>query len=71
MDIGVLNTAIIIGPVFLTYLHILTVALAIVGYLALMLFLQRSRWGQAIRAVSSAPGDGTHGRHRSRTACTC
>ncbi|HET8532568.1 MAG TPA: branched-chain amino acid ABC transporter permease [Methylomirabilota bacterium] len=55
MDIGALNTAVIIGPVFLTYLHILTVALALVGYGALMLFLKRSRWGQAIRAVSSAP----------------
>ncbi|HEX4996196.1 MAG TPA: branched-chain amino acid ABC transporter permease [Methylomirabilota bacterium] len=55
MDIGVLHTAVIIGPVFLTYLHILTVALTIVAYLALMLFLKRSRWGQAIRAVSSAP----------------
>jgi len=55
MDIGALNTAVIIGPVFLTYLHILTVALTIVAYGALMLFLKRSRWGQAIRAVSSAP----------------
>jgi len=51
----VLNTALTIGPVFLTYLHVLTVAIAIAGYFALMLFLPRSRWGQAIRAVSSAP----------------
>ena len=55
MDIGALNTAVIIGPVFLTYLHIVTVAITIVAYVALMLFLKRSRWGQAIRAVSSAP----------------
>jgi branched-chain amino acid transport system permease protein len=55
LDIGALNTAVIIGPVFLTYLHILTVVLAVGGYVALMLFLKRSRWGQAIRAVSSAP----------------
>jgi branched-chain amino acid transport system permease protein len=55
MDIGVLDTSLIIGPVFLTYLHVLTVALAIAGYVALMLFLKRSRWGQAIRAVSSSP----------------
>jgi len=55
LDIGVLDTSLVIGPVFLTYLHVLTVALAVVGYLALMLFLRRSRWGQAIRAVSSSP----------------
>jgi len=55
MDIGVLDTSLIIGPVFLTYLHVLTVALAVIGYVALMLFLKRSRSGQAIRAVSSSP----------------
>ena len=55
MDIGALNTAVIIGPVFLTYLHILTLVLAIVGYGLLTAFLNRSRWGQAIRAVSSNP----------------
>ena len=55
LDIGVLDTSLIIGPVFLTYLHVLTIALAVVGYVALMLFLKRSRWGQAIRAVSSSP----------------
>jgi branched-chain amino acid transport system permease protein len=55
MDIGVLDTSLIIGPVFLTYLHVLTVVLAVAGYLSLMLFLKRSRWGQAIRAVSSSP----------------
>ena len=55
LDIGVLNTAVIFGPVYLTYLHILTVILAVLGYVALMLFLRRSKWGQAIRAVSSAP----------------
>jgi branched-chain amino acid transport system permease protein len=55
MDIGVLDTSLIIGPVFLTYLHVLTVALAALGYVALMLFLKRSRSGQAIRAVASSP----------------
>jgi branched-chain amino acid transport system permease protein len=55
LDIGVLNQSLIIGPVFLTYLHVLTVLLAAVGYVALMVFLKRSRWGQAIRAVSSSP----------------
>lgn len=55
LDIGRLSTAVIIGPVFLTYLHILTVALAVAGYVLLMAFLRHSRWGQAIRAVSSAP----------------
>jgi branched-chain amino acid transport system permease protein len=55
LDIGALNTAVIIGPVFLTYLHILTVILAVAGYAGLMAFLKYSRWGQAIRAVSSAP----------------
>ncbi len=55
LDIGALNTAVIIGPVFLTYLHILSVILAAGGYAALMAFLKYSRWGQAIRAVSSAP----------------
>jgi branched-chain amino acid transport system permease protein len=55
LDIGVLNQSLIIGPVFLTYLHVLTVLLAAMGYVALMVFLKRSRWGQAIRAVSSSP----------------
>ena len=55
MDIGALDTSLVIGPVFLTYLHVLTVVLAVAGYLALMLFLKRSRWGHAIRAVSSSP----------------
>lgn len=55
MDIGILHNAVQLGPVFLTWLHILAVALAIVGYLALMAFLKRSRMGQAIRAVSSSP----------------
>jgi branched-chain amino acid transport system permease protein len=55
MDIGVLQHAVQLGPVFLTWLHLLAVALAIVGYLALMAFLKRSRLGQAIRAVSSSP----------------
>jgi branched-chain amino acid transport system permease protein len=55
MDIGILHHAVQVGPVFLTWLHLLAVALAIVGYLALMAFLKRSRVGQAIRAVSSSP----------------
>jgi branched-chain amino acid transport system permease protein len=50
-----LSTAVIIGPVFLTYLHILTVVLAVAGYGLLAAFLKWSRWGQAIRAVSSSP----------------
>jgi branched-chain amino acid transport system permease protein len=54
MDIGALNTSIVLGPVFLTYLHVLTLLLAALGYVALMLFLKRTRWGQAIRAVSSS-----------------
>ena len=55
LDVGMLDSSLIIGPVFLTHLHVLTIVLAVVGYLALMLFLKRSRWGQAIRAVSSSP----------------
>jgi branched-chain amino acid transport system permease protein len=55
MDIGMLQTSIRLGPVFLTYLHVATVALAVIGYAALVLFLKRTRWGQAIRAVSSSP----------------
>jgi branched-chain amino acid transport system permease protein len=55
LDIGVLDKSVIIGPVFLTYLHVFTVLLAAAGYVALMVFLKRSRWGQAIRAVSSSP----------------
>jgi branched-chain amino acid transport system permease protein len=55
MDIGTLSTSLVIGPVFLTYLHVVTVILAAAGYAALVLFLKHSRWGQAIRAVSSSP----------------
>lgn len=55
LDIGVLQTSLRLGPVYLNYLHALTVVLTVVGYAALVLFLRRSRWGQAIRAVSSAP----------------
>jgi SAM-dependent methyltransferase len=55
MDIGVLQTSIRLGPVFLPYLPVATVALAVIGYGALVLFLKRTRWGQAIRAVSSSP----------------
>lgn len=55
MDIGVLQRSVRLGPVFLTHLHLLTVALAVAGYAALVLFLRRTRAGQAIRAVASAP----------------
>jgi len=55
MDVGVLQNAVQLGPVFVTWLHVLAVGLAIVGYVALMVFLKRSRPGQAIRAVSSSP----------------
>ena len=55
LDIGVLQTSVRLGPVYLTWLHLLTVGLAVVGYAMLALFLRRSRWGQAIRAASSAP----------------
>jgi branched-chain amino acid transport system permease protein len=55
LDVGALQTAVRLGPVFLNYLHVLTVALVVLGYAALALFLKRSRWGQAIRAVSSSP----------------
>jgi branched-chain amino acid transport system permease protein len=55
MDVGWLSTAVEIGPVFLTSLHLVTVGLALAGYLALMAFLTRTRTGRAIRAVSSSP----------------
>lgn len=55
LDVGALQTSVRLGPVFLNYLHLLSVALAVVGYLALMAFLKYSRWGHAIRAVSSSP----------------
>jgi branched-chain amino acid transport system permease protein len=55
MNIGPLGNALQLGPVFLTWLHVLAVALAAAGYAALMLFLKRTRAGQAIRAVSSSP----------------
>jgi len=55
MDVGWLAGAVQLGPVFLTRLHLVSVATAILGFLALMAFLKHSRWGQAIRAVSSSP----------------
>ncbi|MBE0625832.1 MAG: branched-chain amino acid ABC transporter permease [Burkholderiales bacterium] len=55
MDVGWLADAVQLGPVFLTRLHLLSVATAILGFLALMAFLKYSLWGQAIRAVSSSP----------------
>jgi branched-chain amino acid transport system permease protein len=55
MDVGRLADAVRLGPVFLTRLHLVSVATAILGFLALMAFLKYSLWGQAIRAVSSSP----------------
>ena len=55
MDVGRLADPVRIGPVFLTWLHVLSVATAIFGYLGLVAFLKYSRSGQAIRAVSSSP----------------
>jgi branched-chain amino acid transport system permease protein len=55
MDVGMLQQPVQLGPVFVTYLHVVTVVLAIVAYVALALFLKHTQWGQAIRAVSSAP----------------
>ncbi len=55
MDVGRLAEAVQLGPVFLTRLHLVSVATAILGFLALMAFLKYSLWGQAIRAVSSSP----------------
>jgi branched-chain amino acid transport system permease protein len=55
MDVGRLADAVQLGPVFLTRLHLVSVATAILGFLALMAFLRYSLWGQAIRAVSSSP----------------
>jgi branched-chain amino acid transport system permease protein len=55
LEIGALDSSLVLGSVFLTWLHVLTVVLALAGYVALMLFLKRSRWGQAIRAVASSP----------------
>jgi branched-chain amino acid transport system permease protein len=55
LDIGWLGNAVQLGPVFLTRLHLLSVASAILGFLALMAFLKYSLWGRAIRAVSSSP----------------
>jgi branched-chain amino acid transport system permease protein len=55
LDIGWLGNAVQLGPVFLTRLHLVSVATAIVGFLALMAFLKYSLWGRAIRAVSSSP----------------
>jgi len=55
IETGALRTSLRLGPVYLTWLHALTVAFAIVGFGALVAFLRWSRWGHAIRAVSSAP----------------
>lgn len=55
MEVGRLADAVQLGPVFLTRLHLVSVATAILGFLALMAFLKYSLWGQAIRAVSSSP----------------
>jgi branched-chain amino acid transport system permease protein len=55
LDVGWLADPVQLGPVFLTRLHLVSVATAILGFLALMAFLKYSLWGQAIRAVSSSP----------------
>jgi branched-chain amino acid transport system permease protein len=55
MDVGALATAIEIGPVFVTWLHVVTVGLALAGYVALMVFLTSTRAGRAVRAASSSP----------------
>lgn len=55
MDVGVLQNPVRLGPVFLTWLHVTTVALALTAYGALVVFLKHTRRGQAIRAVSSSP----------------
>lgn len=55
MEVGGLADAVQIGPVFLTRLHLVSVAVAALGFLALMAFLRYSLWGRAIRAVSSSP----------------
>ncbi len=55
MDVGPLADAVQIGPVFLTRLHLVSVATAIFGFLGLVAFLKYSLWGRAIRAVSSSP----------------
>ena len=55
MDVGRLADSVQLGPVFLTRLHLVSVATAILGFLALTAFLKYSLWGHAIRAVSSSP----------------
>jgi len=55
MDVGWLADAVQIGPVFLTRLHLVSVASATLGFLALMAFLRYSLSGRAIRAVASSP----------------
>lgn len=55
MDVGQLADAVQLGPVYLTRLHLISVACAVIGFLALMAFLRYSLWGRAIRAVSSSP----------------
>jgi branched-chain amino acid transport system permease protein len=55
LDPGWLGGSVEIGPVFLTRLHLLTIALAIAGYVALVAFLRLTAAGRAVRAVSSSP----------------
>lgn len=55
MEVGWLADSVQLGPVFLTRLHLVSMATAILGFMALMAFLKYSLWGQAIRAVSSSP----------------
>jgi len=55
LDPGWLGGSVEIGPVFLTRLHLVTIALAIAGYVALVAFLRLTAAGRAVRAVSSSP----------------
>jgi branched-chain amino acid transport system permease protein len=54
LDVGGLAETVQLGPVFLTRLHLLTLACAIASYFALVAFLKHTHWGHAIRAVSSS-----------------
>ena len=71
MDIGALDTAVIIGPVFLTYLHILTVVLAVVGLPAPDAVPQALALGPGDPCGVERSGDGAHGGHRSCAVCIC
>ena len=66
LDIGVLDTSLVIGPVFLTYLHVLTVVLAVAGYLALDAVSQALALGAGDPRGVELAGDGAHGGNRSQ-----